>query len=85
MRWSPPEQKASLPSPVRITTPTSASSRASLNAADISNSVCGRKALRTSGRLMVIFAIPCHFSYRMSSNLRATVHCGFIGDLLHAA
>jgi hypothetical protein len=58
MRWSPPEQKASLPSPVRTTTPTAGSSRASSKAACSSNRVLGRNALRTSGRQMVTFAIP---------------------------
>jgi hypothetical protein len=57
-RWSPPEQNASRPSPVSTTTPTSASSRASANAACISITVSGRNALRTSGRLIVIFAMP---------------------------
>ena len=57
-RWSPPEQNASGPSPVRTITPTSPSSRASVSASEMSISVCGRKALRTSGRAMVIFAIP---------------------------
>ncbi len=36
----------------------SGSSRASANAACISRTVSGRKALRTSGRLMVILAMP---------------------------
>src|SRR6267143_3727448 len=85
MRWSPPEQNASLPSPVKTTTPTSGSSRASLNAHDISKRVWGRNALRTSGRSMVIFAMPCHFSYRMSSNLRASFHCGFMSVLLRSS
>ena len=57
MRWSPPEQKASGPSPVRTITPTDVSFCARLNASESSTSVCGRKALRTSGRLIVIFAI----------------------------
>jgi hypothetical protein len=39
-------------------TPVRGSSRASLNAAASSNSVWGRKALCTSGRLMVILAMP---------------------------
>ena len=34
------------------------SSRAMTSASDISISVCGRKALRTSGRQMVILAMP---------------------------
>src|SRR3954447_14765939 len=66
MRWSPPEQNASGPSPVRTITPTSRSSRAFSRASEISISVCGRKALRTSGRAIVIFAIPSAVSYRMS-------------------
>jgi hypothetical protein len=57
-RWSPPEQKASGPSPQRITTPTSMSSRARSNALLSSTTVWGRKALRTSGRSIVIFATP---------------------------
>ena len=46
------------PAPVRMMTPTVSSSRASLKASASSNSVWGRKALRTSGRLMVILAMP---------------------------
>ena len=61
-RWSPPEQNALSPSPVRMTTPTSVSSRAASSAAPTSTSVCGRKALWTSGRSIVIFAIPSPFS-----------------------
>ena len=57
-RWSPPEQNASGPSPVSTITPTPASSRASSSASEISTIVCGRNALRTSGRAIVIFAIP---------------------------
>ena len=57
-RWSPPEQNASGPSPVSTITPTSGSSRATSIAPEISTIVSGRKALRTSGRSMVIFAIP---------------------------
>ena len=38
--------------------PTSGSSRASSSACEISTIVCGRNALRTSGRSIVIFAIP---------------------------
>src|SRR5439155_13927380 len=66
-RWSPPEQNASVPAPVRMTTPISGSSRATSNAFDISTTVAGRKALRTSGRLIVILAMPSDVSYRMSS------------------
>src|SRR5258708_14809686 len=58
MRWSPPEQNASGPSPVSTITPTDGSSCARLNASDSWNSVCGRNALRTSGRSMVILAMP---------------------------
>src|ERR1700730_7215668 len=67
MRWSPPEQKASVPAPVRMTTPILGSSRAASKALDISNTVAGRNALRTSGRLIVILAMPSQVSYRMSS------------------
>src|SRR3954451_20047016 len=66
MRWSPPEQNASGPSPVRTITPTSRSSRAFSRASLISIRVCGRNAFRTSGRAIVIFAIPSAVSYRMS-------------------
>ncbi len=58
MRWSPPEQNALSPAPVRMITPIDGSSRAALNACASSNRVCGRNALRTSGRLMVILAMP---------------------------
>ena len=46
------------PAPVKTITPTWSSSRARLNASDSSNSVCGRNALCTSGRQIVILAIP---------------------------
>src|SRR5215212_6735968 len=72
--WSPPEQKASGPSPVRIMTPVSWSSRASSRAFCISMTVSGRNAFLTSGRFMVIFAIPSAFSYLMSSNTPADSH-----------
>jgi hypothetical protein len=62
MRWSPPEQKASVPAPVRMTTPTFGSSRATSKAFAISDTVVGRNALRTSGRLIVIFATPFQVS-----------------------
>ena len=39
-------------------TPTVVSSRAFSSASETSISVSGRKALRTSGRLIVIFAMP---------------------------
>jgi hypothetical protein len=49
-------------------TPTDVSSRARSKASESSMTVCGRKALRTSGRLIVIFAMPSpDVSYRMSS------------------
>jgi hypothetical protein len=56
--WSPPEQNASGPSPVRMITPTEVSSRARSSASEISMSVSGRNALRTSGRSIVILAMP---------------------------
>src|SRR3954447_9505940 len=74
MRWSPPEQNASGPSPVRTITPTSRSSRARSRASLISIKVRGRKALRTSGRSIVIFAIPSAVSYRMSVYSPAGCH-----------
>jgi hypothetical protein len=43
---------------VRTITPTDSSSRATSNARISSITVCGRNALRTSGRLIVIFAMP---------------------------
>ena len=57
-RWSPPEQNASGPSPVSTITPIEESSRASCSACEISITVRGRNAFRTSGRAIVIFAIP---------------------------
>src|SRR4029077_5948614 len=50
-----------------MTTPIFGSSRALSNALDISNTVVGRKALRTSGRLIVILAIPSQVSYTTPS------------------
>src|SRR3954465_9056146 len=47
-------------------TPTEVSSRARSNASDNSITVSGRKALRTSGRSIVIFAMPSATSYLMS-------------------
>src|SRR4051794_18996129 len=44
------------PSPVMMMTPTSRSSRARSNASDNSTNVCGRNALRTSGRQIVSLA-----------------------------
>jgi len=63
-----PLQKASDPWPVMITAPTSGSSRATPNARIISRVVRGRNALRTSGRSIVIFAMPSATSYRMSDH-----------------
>jgi hypothetical protein len=57
-RWSPPEQNASGPSPVSTITPTDVSSRARSSASEISTIVLGRNALRTSGRSIVILAMP---------------------------
>jgi hypothetical protein len=51
---------------VRTTTPISGSSRATSNAPINSRTVSGRNALRTSGRSIVILAIPSAVSYRMS-------------------
>ena len=64
--WSPPEQKAYFPSvwgpaPVRSTTPTDGSSRASANAAIICVMVSGLNAFRLAGLLIVTFAIPSAF------------------------
>src|SRR5215208_3249041 len=56
-------------------TPVSRSSRASSRAFCISTTVSGRKAFLTWGRFMVIFAIPCAFSYLMSSNSPPDSHC----------
>ena len=64
MRWSPPEQKAQPPSfglgplPVSSTTPMRGFCRASSSARYSSSTVCGRKALRTSGRLKAMRATP---------------------------
>src|SRR6202035_281732 len=58
-----------------MTTPISASSRAMSNASFNSLTVSGRKALRISGRLMVILATPSEVRwYLMSLNLRIVVH-----------
>jgi len=62
MPWSPPLLKASGPSPVKMMTPTSGFSRAASKAAESSISVCGRNALRTSGRSIVSFAMPSSLS-----------------------
>src|SRR5215203_5794508 len=56
-------------------TPVWWSSRASSRAFCISTTVNGRKAFLTWGRFMVIFAIPCAFSYLMSSNSPPDSHC----------
>src|SRR5438874_3329550 len=59
-------------------TPTPVSSRARVNASDSSTTVSGRNALRTSGRSMVILAIPSpESSYLMSEYSPAGVHCTF--------
>ena len=55
-----------MPSPVSTITPIDGSSRATSNAWESSNSVRGRNALRTSGRQIVILAMPSAVSYRMS-------------------
>ena len=47
-------------------TPIEVSSRASSIAREISMIVCGRKALRTSGRAIVIFAIPSSGAFDFS-------------------
>src|SRR5689334_11892132 len=64
MRWSPPEQKAQPPSrgdgplPVSSTQPTSGVCRAWSSTRYSSSTVCGRKALRTSGRSKAIRTAP---------------------------
>ena len=64
MRWSPPEQNAQPPSrgegplPVSSTQPTSGVSRAWSSAWYSSSTVCGRNALRTSGRSNAIRTAP---------------------------
>src|SRR5918997_3157574 len=67
-RWSPPEQNASGPSPVSTITPTDVSSRERASASEISTIVCGRNALRTSGRAIVIFAMPSPDSSSLMSS-----------------
>jgi hypothetical protein len=52
------EQNAASPAPVSSTQPRLASSRIRANASISSRTVCGRNALRTSGRSIVTFAIP---------------------------
>ena len=59
--WSLPEQKALGPEPEITTTLISESLPASSRASDISSVVRPRMALYTSGRLMVIQAIPSSF------------------------
>ncbi len=54
-------------------TPIEASSRARSKAWESSKRVAGRKALRTSGRQMVIRAMPPAVSYRMSSKAAGIV------------
>jgi hypothetical protein len=61
-RWSPPAENALSPAPVRTTTPTSGSAQAARKAAISSSTVVARKALRTSGRLIVIQATPSRAS-----------------------
>jgi hypothetical protein len=57
-----------VPAPVKMTTPTFSSSRAASIARIISATVRGRNAFFTSGRLIVIFAMPSgEVSYLMSS------------------
>ena len=64
VRWSPPLQKLQPPSlglgpsALKSTTPMDVSWCASLNASNSSATVCGRNALRTSGRLKAIRATP---------------------------
>jgi len=69
--WSPPEQKASVPSPARTTTPTAGSSRASAKHRDISSTVRGVKAFRFSGRLMLTFATPSPTALRYTTSRSA--------------
>ena len=76
--WSPPLQKALSPAPVRMMVYISGSSRQITSASLISLTVSGRKALRFSGRLMVIFAMPFHSSKKMSSYSRIFFHSLFI-------
>src|SRR5690625_123455 len=64
--WSPPEQNALSPSPVKTITPMDESSRASENASIISWTVNGVNALCTSGRLIDTFATPLYFLYLIS-------------------
>src|SRR4051794_37670186 len=65
MRWSPPVQNAHLPFfslgplPVSSTQPTSLEVRACSSTRSSSSTVCGRKALRTSGRSKAIRTVPC--------------------------
>src|SRR5260221_13849590 len=56
-------------------TPIAGSSRAISNASRNSNNVRGRKALRTWGRQIVIFAMPSEVSYRAS--VKPSGVCGF--------
>jgi hypothetical protein len=64
MRWSPPLQNAQPPSlgdgplPVSNTQPTSDVCRAWSRAVKSSSTVCGRNALRTSGRLKAMRTVP---------------------------
>ena len=64
IRWSPPEQNAQPPSfalgpfPVSRMQPTSGVIRAWSSARYSSSTVCGRNALRTSGRSNAIRTVP---------------------------
>src|SRR5712671_2178310 len=71
---SAPAMNALSPAPVRITPRTSASSRASSNAARRSSHVFPFSALRTLGRLSVTYAMAPFFSYNTFSNVRPA--CG---------
>src|SRR5216684_2231822 len=67
---SAPAMNALSPAPVRITPRTSASSRASSNAARRSSHVFPFSALRTLGRLSVTYAMAPFFSYNTFSSVR---------------
>src|SRR5216683_2646373 len=64
---SAPATNAFSPAPVRISTRTAASSRASSNACCNSSTVLRFSALSTFGRLKVMYAIPSFFSYKIFS------------------
>jgi hypothetical protein len=71
MRWSPPEQNAHPPSfgdgplPVNNTTPTSDDIRAWSSTRYNSSTLCGRNALRTSGRSNATRTVGCAFPSTM--------------------